>query len=228
MPEPLILSTQNPSAFPPLEDLARLSQSLAVLDAALMPEWEYRYYSFDARWSEAEQLASMRNGSGDSYFIWFSPKGAVLKGFAHESAVWGQLREQSDLVLSSLTQQMPPELKRFIHQPAFSIEETTFCLWKLREAPTWTTWMSPVSQEIRFLDGSADLLLLLDGKPATYQAWAEDYYEIRPHHAALQAVYAHKPLTQAILRRLKSPRRSGDVAAELEAIGYPSTEDQRV
>lgn len=222
MPEQFILSTRNPSALLPLEDLARLSQSLAVLDAALMPEWEYRYYSFNARWNEAEQMASMRNGSEGGYFVWFSQQGAVLKGFAHESAVWKQLREQSNLVLSSLAQQMPPELERFVHEPAFFLEETTFCLWKLRDAPIWTTWLPPVPQEIRFLDGSADLLLLLDGNPATYQAWAEDYYEIRPTRAALQAVYAHKPVSQEILRGLKSPRRSSDITAELEAIGYPS------
>jgi hypothetical protein len=223
MREHSILSSRNLSALPPPEDLARLSQSLAVLDAALMPEWEYRYYSFDARWREAEQMASMRNGSGDDYFLWLSQNGAVLKGFAHESAVWQQLCGQSDLVLSSLAQQMPPELERFLHEPAFSVEETTFCLWRLPAAPAWALWQPPVAPETRFLDGSAHLLLLLDGNPATYQAWAEDYYDIRPTRAALQAIYAHKPLTPEILTGLKSPRSTSEIVAELEDIGYPAT-----
>lgn len=218
----MVISTRNLSAWPPVEDLARRSQSLAVLDAALMPEWEYRYYSFDTHWNEAEQMASMRNGSGDGYFLWLSQQGAVLKGFAHESAMWKQLCDHSDLILSSLAQQIPPELERFVHEPAFSLEETTFCLWRLRDALSWTTWLPPVPEAFRFLDGSADLLLLLGGMPATYQAWAEDYYDIRPTRAALQAVYAHKPLTPAILRGLKSPRTSSELAGELEAIGYPS------
>ncbi|BCL83552.1 hypothetical protein ccbrp13_60170 [Ktedonobacteria bacterium brp13] len=222
MQEKPVLSTQNPSALLPLEELAWLSQSLAVLDAALMPEWEGRYYSFTARWKEAERMASMRNGSGDDYFLWLSPAGAVLKGFAHESAVWKQLRGKSDLVLSSLAQQLPPKLEPFLHEPAFSLEETTFCLWRQPLDPTWIMWQPPVPQEIRFFDGSADLLALLDGNPVTYQAWAEDYYEIRPDLAALQAVYAHMPLTEELLRGLGSPRRRDEVAVELEEIGYPS------
>lgn len=222
MPYRPIPSTQNLSAFPPPEGLARLSQSLAVLDAALMPEWEYRYYSFTARWNGTEQMASMRNGEGDGYFLWMSPHGAVLKGFAHESAVWNQLRGKGEVILSSLTQQLPSALASFLREPAFVLEETTFCLWSVPEDPTWTIWQPPVSPEMRVLDGSAELLALLDGNPATYQAWAEDYYEIRPQLAALQAIYAQKPLTPAILRRLGSPRTSNAVIAELEDIGYPS------
>ena len=30
-------------------------------------------------------MASMRNGSGDEYFILFNLHGAIMKGFAHES-----------------------------------------------------------------------------------------------------------------------------------------------
>jgi hypothetical protein len=187
-----------------------------------MPEWEDRYYSFTARWKEAEMMASMRNGSGDGYFIWFSQAGAVLKGFAHESALWKQLRGRSDPVLSSLAQQMPPKLEPFLHEPAFSMEETTFCLWRQPLDTTWVTWQPPVPKALRFFDGSANLLVLLDGNPATYQDWADDYYGIRPELAALQEVYAHKPLTEDLLRRLGSPRRRDEVTAELDEIGYPS------
>jgi hypothetical protein len=49
------------------------SRSLAMLDAILSPEWEYRYYSFDATWGPEDELASMRNGTGDDYAIVFSP-----------------------------------------------------------------------------------------------------------------------------------------------------------
>jgi hypothetical protein len=43
------------------------SRSLAMLDAILCPEWEYRYYSFATRWGPEQELASMRNGMGDSW-----------------------------------------------------------------------------------------------------------------------------------------------------------------
>ena len=55
-----------------------------MLDA-IIPEWEYRYYSFNAHWGPGEVLASMRNGSGDEYYLLFSSAGAILKRFAHEA-----------------------------------------------------------------------------------------------------------------------------------------------
>ena len=56
-----------------------------MLDAILSPEWEYRYYSFNASWGPAQELASMRNGTGDDYAIVFSPAGAWIRVFDHES-----------------------------------------------------------------------------------------------------------------------------------------------
>ena len=44
------ISTRNLEGLPDVTRLKRLLQSLAMLDAILMPEWEYRYYSFNAHW----------------------------------------------------------------------------------------------------------------------------------------------------------------------------------
>jgi hypothetical protein len=55
------------------------SRSLAMLDAILSPQWEYRYYSFNGSWGPAQELASMRNGSGDDYAVVFSPAGAWVR-----------------------------------------------------------------------------------------------------------------------------------------------------
>ena len=46
-----MLSTHDYAALPPAVDLQRLAQSLAVLDAINSPDWEYRYYSYNAAWS---------------------------------------------------------------------------------------------------------------------------------------------------------------------------------
>jgi len=37
--------------LPDPDALERLSVSIAALDAALSPEWENRYFSFDPRWA---------------------------------------------------------------------------------------------------------------------------------------------------------------------------------
>ena len=71
--------------LPAIEVVRRWSQSLAMLDAIMSAEWEYRYFSFDAQPSPGQAQASMRTGSGDEYSITFTKDGAFLRGFRHES-----------------------------------------------------------------------------------------------------------------------------------------------
>jgi hypothetical protein len=73
-------STRDLSRLPGIERLRKLTQSLAMLDAIVSREWEYRYYSFNSRWSAGEQLASMRDGSGDGWFCAFGAPGSFFKG----------------------------------------------------------------------------------------------------------------------------------------------------
>ncbi len=66
---------------PPPATLKRTTQSFATLDLIVSPEWEDRYYSFDSNWSPSEQMASMRDGCGDEWFLLFGSSGwAALKG----------------------------------------------------------------------------------------------------------------------------------------------------
>ena len=71
-----MISTRNLTQLPDIPTQRRLTQSLAVLGAILSPEWDLRYYSF-SKWAEGEMMASMRNGSGDDWFLLFGPPGAV-------------------------------------------------------------------------------------------------------------------------------------------------------
>ena len=43
------LSTATPERFPDIETLRRLTKSLAMLDAIICPEWEYRYLAASYR-----------------------------------------------------------------------------------------------------------------------------------------------------------------------------------
>ncbi len=69
------------AALPDIEGLRKLTQSLAMLDAIMSPEWEYRYYSFNSKWDDGEMMASMRNGSGDEYFILVCSLGSQDKNY---------------------------------------------------------------------------------------------------------------------------------------------------
>src|SRR5262245_40188581 len=60
-------------------------QAMAMLDAILIPKASRRCYSFEVGWRPDQDLASMNNGSGDTYSIVFSAAGVFACGFAHES-----------------------------------------------------------------------------------------------------------------------------------------------
>src|SRR5579859_6032415 len=120
---------KKPLSLPPPEALRRRCRSLAMLDAILSPEWEYRYYSFNSRWAKGEMMASMRDGSGDTYFILFTAAGVALKGYAHESALAGY-NVENRRPYPGVLDDVPPEFERFLKEPAFSMDFTTFCLWR--------------------------------------------------------------------------------------------------
>jgi len=65
---------------------------MAMLDAILMPEWEYRYYSFNAQRGEGEMMGSMRDGAGDEFFALFNGHGTFKR---LRTRVTGSSRQRS-------------------------------------------------------------------------------------------------------------------------------------
>ena len=205
--------------FPDIESLKKLSQSLAMLDAIMSPEWEYRYYSFNSKWAEQEMMASMRNGSGDDYFILFNSHGAIMKGFAHESSMSPWATDSGQL-WPGVVDDVPDEFKGFLSEPAFSIEATTFCIWRSYSDSSWQVGKIDYP-EGDDPDGSEDLLSMLDGKPSNYKEFAEQYYERPVDLAAVSDIYQHKPLTDEIIKMLNADRSKEDLKSDIEEIGYP-------
>ena len=211
-----MISVRNLGALPDIEGLRRLTQSLAMLDAILCPEWSGRYYSFNAHWAPGENMASMRDGQGDAWFLLFCPAGAILKGFAHESPMATPGHPWPG-VLSDV----PSVFARFLAEPAFSLEDTTFCLWRSREDDRWHTGAIhfPLGADP---DGSAELLAILEGLPQTYQQWAEENYEVDVDLNMVEAVYRHRPLTADMVAALNAEITLEDLAEDIAEIGYPS------
>jgi hypothetical protein len=207
------------ATIPDVESLKKLCQSLALLDAIISPEWEYRYYSFNANWAEGEMMASMRNGSGDEYFILFTSQGAIMKGFAHESLLspWSSAGEQ---VWPGVLDQVPAEFEEFLTEPAFSMAETTFCIWRRNGDPSWQTGEIEYPDEDD-PDGSEDLLFILDGEPTTYQEFAEQYYEHSIDLGVVKNVYEQQVLTSQMIEKLNPEVSLENVQSDLEEIDYP-------
>jgi hypothetical protein len=210
-------------ALPDITTLRQRSRALATLDAIMSPEWDMRYYSFDSRWGPGEEMASMRNGSGDAYSIVFSPAGAFIRGVDHESPM-SPYRDKR--LWPGLLNNVPEVFGGCVNEPAFStpdgVLEATVCMWRQNGDDRWR------SGDVALPDGDdpdgADWLFetLLDPTGAAYRDFAEDYYETAVNGDAVAEVFALRPLTDDLLQRLNPAVILSDLAEDLAEIGYPS------
>ena len=215
-----MISTRDLLLLPDVDGLRRTLQAMAMLDAVLCPEWQYRYYSFNAAWGAVEQMGSMRNGSGDDFFAHFSAAGCWLKGFAHEYPM-PPYSENPPRPWPGVLDAVPAEFAACLREPAFSVEDVTFRIWRLAGERTWQVGPVEFPPHHPDPDGSDFLLSPLDGRAETYQAWAADYYEREVELAAVEHVYRHRPFTPEVVARLNSEVSLGELSADISEIGYP-------
>lgn len=206
----------DPQSLPDIASLRRRSQALAMLDAIVCPEWDGRYFSFNAGWGEAEAMASMRNGSGDDWFILFGSFGAAIKGLAHETSIAGD-----KVFASEVQRQVPQAFASFLFEPAFGMDWLSYCYWRALDDLRWQKVVHPDPVLSRSDDGSTEYLALLFEPAASYEEYAKWYYELDLPIVAIQSIYEHVPLTESLVRSLNpevSIAQAQEAAAE---IGYP-------
>ncbi|XRQ03960.1 hypothetical protein ACN3XK_46335 [Actinomadura welshii] len=220
-------ATDLAQRLPSIATVRALSQSFAVLDAILSPGGNATY-TFDGRWGEHEALASMDNGSGDEYSIVFTPAGAFVRGFDHESPMSPYADDDYE-PWPGLVESVPEQFAAQVAEPAFSDDEdgflvATVCLWRLHEDPGWRTGdieFPPREQDVD-PDGSNWMFALLaEGTPEAYCAYAADYFEVSLDPAAVREIFEHRPLTAGLVRRLNPGADLSSLAGTLDAIGYP-------
>jgi hypothetical protein len=215
-----MISTRDLSLLPDVDGLRRALQSMAMLDAVLCPEWQFRYYSFNTSWSRGEQMGSMRNGSGDDFFAHFGQAGCWLKGFAHEYPMT-PYRQSPKRVWPGVLDAVPEEFMACLREPAFSVEDVTFCIWRRYSDQSWQIGPIEFPTDHPDPDGSEFLLSDLDGRPGTYQASAMDYYEREVSLAVVEHVYQHRPLTPEVVAQLNPELSLAELTAAMKEIGYP-------
>ncbi|MER7201955.1 hypothetical protein CG723_30010 [Streptomyces sp. CB01635] len=208
--------------IPTLRDLCR---SMAMLEAVLNPDGE-RYYSYSRTWSDTDQIASMRNGSGDELDIVFAPAGAYILAFDHESPMSPYA---DDLPWPGVVDPVPAPFRAYVDEPAFTDEDmprVTACLWRETDDEQWRTGDIEYPDNHPDPDGSGWMFrLLTDATPAAFQAFAEDYYETAVDIDVVRHVYAHRPLNRALTLRLNPEASMTTVAKEATKIGYPLDAD---
>lgn len=146
------------------KDFIRIHQRLALVEAILAPDWEDRYFSFNANWSDEAMLASMRDGQGSEWFALIDDNGIIIA--AHLPA------PAHPNVLEELPLHWQGE--DFMQEPAFQnvIEYGNFCAYKTDSDATWTIHSSPDTASQ--LD---DYFFASNGDIAAYYDFAVDYYE---------------------------------------------------
>lgn len=201
---------QDSLDLPSISQLRRVAQSLAMLDAIISPEWEYRYYSFNNAWGPGEEMASMRNGSGDDWFLLLDHAGAAIKGFAHELADGPALSQ-------NIKAQVPADFSSFLNEPAFSMQHATFCYWRRTGDSSWSKVEGGPED-----DGAHEMLAPLVSGPSRYKEWAEDYFEVPVALDAVRALFAHQPLNDTMIFDLNPDADTEFTYAQAQEIGYPS------
>jgi hypothetical protein len=213
------ISTRDLRGLPGVGELRRVMESLAMLNAILWPDADGRTYMFDKAWGPGEALGSMNNGQGDDFVAVFSKAGCVLKGFAHEAEMT-PYRHKPPRVAEGMFEGIPEVFAAYLKDPAFDVEATTFCMWRLVGDRAWGrgTVVLPKGKDP---DGSAYLLRLLDGNARRWWAWAEESFERKVWRGGIEAVLRQEALTEGLVRRLNEEVGLADVRGDAEAIGYP-------
>lgn len=163
-----MISTRKINSLPTKDLLQKICKAISVLDAIISQEWEYRYYSYNSKWTEDEEFCEMRNGCGDQMLILFRKDGCVINGFAHELYDF-EAELPSKL---KLTKGLPKIFDEFIFGEPVKTIGTTFCIWN-NESENWKIG----DLENNYEDGSEDMLYIFDGNPQTYVDWATEYFE---------------------------------------------------
>ncbi|CCH29615.1 hypothetical protein ABZ816_15295 [Actinosynnema sp. NPDC047251] len=210
--------------LPDIAALRDLCRSMAMVEAILNPDNEYRRHGYDARWSGARELAWMDNGAGDEYSVVFSAAGAYVRGFDHHSPMSPFVAEPRPWpgVLDSV----PEVFHDWVREPSFADEDglprVTACLWREPGDDRWRTGDVDFDGTDEVPDGADYLFgLLIDGTPEGYRDWARDYYETPVDLDAVRHVYALRPLTPGVVAALNPEVTPAGLENAVTAIGYP-------
>jgi hypothetical protein len=211
--------------LPGIPVLREHCRALAVVEAIISPDWEYRYYSFNAAWAAGQQMASMRDGSGGEWSIVFCPEGAYARAFDHESPM-SPFASANAGPWPGVIDTVPEVFRQFVAEPAFGNGEgtpaVTACLWRETGDDSWRTGTIDFPERRADPDGAVRLFdLLMDRSADAYARFAEDYYEISVDSAAVKAILDHEPLTGPLVATLNPGMTLDDLTADLAEIGCP-------
>lgn len=194
--------------LPIVDEVIKVSQSLAILDAILMPEWEFRYFSFNKSWDSNQYMASLRDGEGSHYYILFEISdeliGCTGKVYCKDSKIsndnhFSKIKELNDF-------------EYFLGEVAFENDKSSLYFYFNHSDNKWE--IATQIQGIPFLRVFKD-------KEEAYLPWAEQYYERNIHQNTVKQIFDFKPLNEIMLSELNPDLTFQDILEDIEEIGYP-------
>ena len=207
MPTPKLLAS-----LPPPEEMKRRLRVLSMLDSMLAPD--FRAFEFHPKWSKGEQMGAFKDGSGNFFFAWFSPKGTVIRGFDHESGM-SPFQHEPPKFWPGLFDGLPKSLAYANQEPAFALEELTFLVWNTGDG--WETSAKVKLPKKPDPDGAVELLRCLTTPLAKF---APDYFGEKLHAKSLAALETEAPLTLTLVKALNRDADLDAVKAEAKDLGW--------
>lgn len=193
--------------------LYALAQSLAMLDAIICPDWEYRCFNFDAHLEQGQALATINHIKGDSCLIWFSDAGVVIKGYFVPPY-------PSDIDFpQQIKKSLPDCFQSILNDPIFYLDQASFCYWYSQSEGQWHKVEHGGSRQVE--PRIQYLLRLFNSDPNEYQKWAKEYFESYLLIGPITAVYNHSALTKTLVRLLNPCLGYRDAKRFATEIDYP-------
>lgn len=175
-------------------------RAIALCEAIISPDWESRYYSYNAHWGEDEELASMRNGSGGKWFLWIK----------RDLMAFNCIDDVPSLDnISEVLAQFPADSSGFIAEPAFTLPESCFLMYF--QNGNWTKFGTATE-----LVKSAQAVF--EWQPVDYVTWAQEYYGRDIDLYAVKDIFNGK-ITEEIVRKLNPDIGLQELKTDLQEIG---------
>ena len=212
------ISLEKLDTIPGIPELIRKSKAMALLDAIIMRDWEFRYYSFDSNWGSREMMASMRNGSGDHYFIHFQENGAFIKEYDQSAILLKEYNNAS--ILKELSKNLPTTFKDSVLEPAFEMDQISFLSWKIKGEENWKTGDTSIFSK-EAVAYPVNHIAIVTGDYSDYLDWAEEYYETKIDRVTAYSIFDGDPLTNDMVRKLNPDASLEDLEEDIKEIDYP-------
>lgn len=196
-------------------------RTFAMLDAILAPDM--RSFEWHPRWGRRESMGAFKDGEGNAFYAWFSPRGAVVRGFDHES-VMSPFRRDPPTPWPGIWDGLPAALASVIREPAFVPEEITFAAWNVGRGWSCGSVKPPPraagagGRAGADADGAKGLLGCF---AKDFARWAAGHYGARLDRAALARVWwGREPIDRATAAALNPDYDAVTIVEEAALTGH--------